>query len=240
MAAKGELVTFGFRSRKQIWMLAALIVMQVAQPYLAYERGLGRTLSAALLFTVGFAVLIAVLNPGRQRWWAAALVMPVVVVEFAHDALPEALQPLFTVVYHLCVVSFLAFVVGLILFRLFHKHLLEIDDVIGAFAGYMILAVLWGNLYALTHLLVPGSFSIDPKIAWQLQEWHARRALFDYFSFATITGVGYGDISTISPTSNTLKWLEVMCGQFYIAIVIATIVGMKIAQAVKPGSSEGN
>ena len=214
--------------------------MQVAQPYLAYESGLGRTLSAALLFTVGFAVLITVLNPGRQRWWAAALFLPVVFVESAHDALPEVLQPFFTVVYHICVVSFLAFVVALILFRLFHKHFLEIDDVVGAFAGYMILAVLWGNLYSLSHLLVPGSFSIDPKIAWQLQEWHARRALFDYFSFATITGVGYGDISTISPTSNTLKWLEVMCGQFYIAIVVATIVGMKIAQAVKAGSSEGN
>lgn len=233
-------MTFGFRRRRYIWMLAALIAMQVAQPYLAYESGLGRILSAALLFTAGFALLISALNPGRQRRWAAALVMPVVVVECAHDALPEALQPLFTVVYHLCVVSFLAFVVGLILFRLFHKHLLEIDDVIGAFGGYMILAVLWGNLYALTHLLVPGSFSIDPKIAWQLQEWHARRALFDFFSFATITGVGYGDMSTTSPTSNTLKWLEVMIGQFYLAIVVASIVGMKLAQAVKPSRSEGN
>jgi hypothetical protein len=233
-------VTFGFGSRKQIWMLAALIAMQVAQPYLAYLSGLGRTLSAAFLFTAGFAVFIAILNPGRQRWWAAALFMPVVVVEITYDALPEVLQPLFTVVYHLCVVTFLAFVVALILFRLFHKRFLNIDDVISAFAGYMIVAVMWGNLYALTELLVPSSFSIDPKIAWQLQEWHARRALFDFFSFATITGVGYGDMSTTSPTSNTLKWLEVMGGQFYLAIVVASIVGMKLAQAVKPSSSEGN
>ena len=89
---QGELVTFGFGSRKYIWMLAALIAMQVAQPYLAYESGLGALCSAALLFTVGFAVLIAVLNPGRQRWWAVALFMPVVVVEGAHDVLPEALR----------------------------------------------------------------------------------------------------------------------------------------------------
>ena len=136
-------------------------------------------------------------------------------------------------------VTGLAFVVALILLRLFHKRFLEIDDVIGAFAGYVIVTVMWGNLYALTELLVPGSFSIDPKIAWQLQEWHTRRALFDYFSFATISGVGYGDMSTTSPTSNTLKWLEVTIGQFYIAIVIASIVGMKLAQAVKPGNSEG-
>jgi hypothetical protein len=239
MAATGGLVTFGFGRRKYVWMLAALIAMQVAQPYLAYESVPARILSAALLFTAGFSVFIAALNPGRQRWWAAALVVPVVIVEIIYDTLPKSFQPPLASVYYICVNSFLAFVVALILLRLFHKRFLEIDDVIGAFAGYMILTVLWGNLYALTELLVPGSFSIDQKIAWQLQEWHTRRALFDFFSFATISGVGYGDMSTTSPTSNSLKWLEVMCGQFYIAIVVASIVGMKLAQAIKPGSSEG-
>ena len=137
-------MTFGFGSRRYIWMLAVdSDAGRAAVPGIR-ERP-ARTLSAALLFTAGFAVFIAVLNPGRQRWWAAALVMPVVVVEITHDVLPEALQPLFTVVYHLCVVSFLAFVVALILLRLFHKRFLEIDDVIGAFAGYMIVAVLWGK-----------------------------------------------------------------------------------------------
>ena len=132
-------------------MLAALIAMQVAQPYLAYESGLAHS-ACCLLFTVGFAVLIAVLNPGR-RWWAAALVMPVVVVEGAHDVLPEALQPLFTVVYHLRrLISSVRRCA--ILLRLFHKRFL-IDDVIGAFAGYMIVAVLWGNLYSLTTCLCP-------------------------------------------------------------------------------------
>jgi hypothetical protein len=239
MAAKGELVTFGFGSRRYIWMLAALTAMQVAQPYLAYESVPARIGSAGLLFTAGFSVFIAALNPGRQRWWAAALVLPAVIVEIIYDTLPKSFQPPLASVYYICVNSFLAFVVALILLRLFHKRFLEIDDVIGAFAGYMILTVLWGNLYALTELLVPGSFSIDQKIAWQLQEWHTRRALFDFFSFATISGVGYGDMSTTSPTSNSLKWLEVMCGQFYIAIVVASIVGMKLAQAIKPGSSEG-
>lgn len=229
-------MTFGLGSRRYIWMLAALIALQVAQPYLAYESVPARVLSAALLFIAGLAVIVAALSPGRQRRWATALGMPAMILEIIHDALPESLQPLLTAVFHICVISFLAFVVAVLLLRLFRKRFLDIDDVIGAFAGYVIVAVIWGNLYALTELLVPGSFRIDPQIAWQLQEWHARRALFDYFSFATITGVGYGDISTISPSSNTLKWLEVMCGQFYIAIVVATIVGMKIAQAVKPGS----
>jgi hypothetical protein len=35
-----------------------------------------------------------------------------------------------------------------------------------------------------------------------------------------------------------LVWLEVMCGQFYLAVVVATIVGMKMAQAISPPSRD--
>src|SRR5262245_46504931 len=109
----------------------------------------------------------------------------------------------------------------------FRKRYILLDDVIGAFCGYLMTALLWANLFAATWLLVPGSFSIAPQIAWQLDEWHTRRALFDYFSFATQASVGYGDVVTTAPIANTLVWLEVMAGQFYLAVVVATLVEMK-------------
>lgn len=223
---------------RHIWLLAALVVMQIVQPYLAYASVPARIVSSALLFTVGFAIFLAALTSIRQRCIAAALVLPAVLLDLTHYALPDSYRCLFMSIYHISMAAFLGFVVALILGRLFRRHHLGIDDVAGAFAGYMMITVLWGNLYALVEVLVPGSFSIDPQIAWQLQEWHTRRALFDYFSFATISSVGYNDITTIAPTSNTLKWLEVMSGQFYLAVVVATIVGMKLAQALKSSSSE--
>jgi voltage-gated potassium channel len=232
-------VSFGLGVGKHTWLLAALVALEVVQPYLAYASIPARVVSSALLFAVVFAVFLADLMSWRQRWIAAAIALPAVLLEITHYALPESSRLLFTSVYHVSIASFLGFVVVLILGRVLRKRQLEIDDVVGAFAGYVMITVLWGNLYALAELLVPGSFRIDPQIAWQLQEWHTRRALFDYFSFATISGVGYNDISTIAPTSNTLKWLEVMCGQFYLAVVVATTVGLKLAQAVRPGSSEG-
>ena len=45
------------------------------------------------------------------------------------------------------------------------------------------------------------------------------------------------NITTTRPLSNTLLWLEVMCGQFYLAVVVATIVGMKMAQALVPAAA---
>lgn len=67
-----------------------------------------------------------------------------------------------------------------------------------------------------------------------MDEWHTRRALFDYFSFATQASVGYTDITTTSPITNTFAWMEVMFAQFNLAVVVAAIVGMKLAQGSRP------
>jgi hypothetical protein len=70
---------------------------------------------------------------------------------------------------------------------------------------------------------------------WRLGEWHQRRALFDYLSFTTMMTLGYGDLTPIGPPAYTLTWLEVMFGQFYMAVVVAQLVGVKLAQALRGG-----
>jgi len=128
--------------------------------------------------------------------------------------------------------AFFVFCLYVIVNHVFGARNLRADDVVGAFSGYIIIALIWGRLYGLAWMIVPGSFSINSDIRWQLANWHTFQALFDYYSFTTISSIGYGNITTTSPVSNTLVWLEVMCGQFYLAVVVATIVGIKVAQAL--------
>ena len=85
---------------------------------------------------------------------------------------------------------------------------------------------------------VIGGGDVQPEIAWQLQERHLRHALFNFFSFATLTSLGYNDITPVTPLANTLTWLEVIFGQFYMAVVVAQLVGMRLAQAITPGGPE--
>jgi hypothetical protein len=47
-----------------------------------------------------------------------------------------------------------------------------------------------------------------------------------------MTSLGYNDVIAVTPLANTLTWIEVMAAQFYLAVVIAQIVGLKLAQAV--------
>src|SRR5262249_17314180 len=79
-------------------------------------------------------------------------------------------------------------------------------------------------------------------IAWRLSQPHLRRALFDYLSFATLTGLGYADITPLGPPADSLSWLEVLFGQFYMAAVVAQPGGLQLATAVKgdgAGSKSG-
>ena len=57
---------------------------------------------------------------------------------------------------------------------------------------------------------------------------------FLYFSFVTITTLGYGDVLPLSPTAQTVAWIEAVFGQLYIAIVVARLVGLQIAHSRSP------
>jgi hypothetical protein len=95
-----------------------------------------------------------------------------------------------------------------ILRNLFRAKAIRADQVIGACCGYLLAGVAWGNLYLLAELLRPASFRVSPEIAWQLADEHARRFLFNYFSFATLTTLGYAEVTLLGPAAATLTWLE--------------------------------
>ena len=144
--------------------------------------------------------------------------------------------------YHVSITLFVAFAVGVIVRDIFRRHAISFDEVIGAFCGYLLLGLVWGNLYVVVEVLAPGVFAVAPDIRWQLDDLHLRRALFNYVSFATMASLGYNDVTAVAPIANILTWLEAMTAQFYLAVVIAQIVGMKIAQVVgagRAGRSEG-
>jgi voltage-gated potassium channel len=215
-----------------VWLLAVLVGMEIVNPLMAGAGLTARILSVVLLIGVGVTVFRAVLHTKHQRYVGAALLSAAIALEVARGELPVGLQLPVDVILSTIIGAFFVFVFSLIVTRVFRTRRLGLDDVVGAFAGYVIIALIWGRLYALVWLLVPRSFSISPDIMWQLRNWHTLHTLFDYYSLTTLATIGYSDITTTAPASNTLVWLEVMCGQFYLAVVVATIVGIKISQAL--------
>lgn len=99
----------------------------------------------------------------------------------------------------------------------------------GAVAAYLLLGLLWGHAYALVASLRPHAFSGMPGAA------EGARAFY-YFSFVTLTTVGYGDILPVHPAARSLAMLEAVTGPLYLAILVARLVSLSVSP---PAESEG-
>jgi len=218
--------------RKHLLLLAVLILVQVGQPLLAHRSAVTRILSDTAFVAICLHVLFIVCAQRWQRVVGLALFLPVAASNAGLYAQSLALQRMSLVVAHCAVILFLGFAVTVILRDLFSKSVIKGDDVVGAICGYILGAMVWAHLYSLTYIFVPSAFSMSSTIASQLGDWQTRRTLFDYLSFTTLTSLGYADITPVGHPAYSLTWLEVLFGQFYMAVVVAQMVGLKLAQAI--------
>jgi hypothetical protein len=92
-------------------------------------------------------------------------------------------------------------------------------SVASALTVYLLLGILWSQAYALLDYYDPAAFyGLDPDSMTD------RRELF-YFSFVTLTTLGYGDIGPISPVARSLVITQAIAGQLYLVVMVAALVG---------------
>jgi voltage-gated potassium channel len=127
---------------------------------------------------------------------------------------------------------FLSYVLGLVVWRVLTHRAVTIDTVAGAACAYVLIGLVWGHLFLVVEQLRPGSFHVPPH--WLEGPGHTMRAALMYFSFATLTTLGYGDIHPNDPGPGSLCAAEALVGQLYLAIMIARLVGLH-ASGVRAG-----
>jgi len=103
------------------------------------------------------------------------------------------------------------------------------DMICGALCVFVLFGMCWANLYTLLERLAPGSFAIDFH-RYQVDAGAdplAAAGVFTYYSFVTLTTVGYGDIVPASATARWFVWLEAVFGQFYMAVFVSRLIGLQ-------------
>jgi voltage-gated potassium channel len=215
--------------RKYLFLLLTLVAVLIWES--TTRAVLGRVASDVSVTLVALTVFLVVFQGWRQRSFALAAVASAMAFRWAH-LLPLAREYRFpqALAHHALMVAFLAFAVAVILRNIFASDGITGDEVLGAVSGYLLAAGLWANAYALTEILVPGSFSSSPELQTYFNA-HAG-ALLNYFSLVTLTTIGYGDITPARTPATVLAALEAVFGQFYIAVVVAQLVGIQLAQAL--------
>jgi len=116
-----------------------------------------------------------------------------------------------------------------LLSQVFREGRVSSARVQGAVAAYLLLGLAWAHAYRVVTYLRPGSFHISFGRSSSLVEWY-------YFSFATLTTLGYGDIVPVSTSARSLAISESLCGQLYLTILIAHLVAMRVS-TLQPDSN---
>ena len=221
------------RAWKHVALLAALVAVALLEPLaldVSERVAIGVGAATLLVYVV---VLLAVFENRWEQRMSLFLIGSTFLASILHQLVPHPSQ-VWAIVYHALATVFLGFAVVVILQRIFRRRAIGTDDVVGALCGYLLAAAVWGNLYGLVYLIHPEAFQISNKIAAQLGNWHMQRFLFDYFSIMTLTSYGFGEIAPAGFPAYSLIWFESVFGQFYIAVVVAQLVGLSLAQAIKP------
>lgn len=97
---------------------------------------------------------------------------------------------------------------------------IELNQIIGTIALYLLLGLIWALLYLLAlEFWHTGINGIDYK------EWNDNFGVAAYYSYVTMASLGYGDITPAVPVTRTLAYLQAITGMFYMAIVVAGMMG---------------
>jgi hypothetical protein len=129
---------------------------------------------------------------------------------------------------HFLGVLFLALVVGAILTHVFRSTHITRETITGAICAYLLIGSMWAHVFSIVENVSPGSFadnSIEANAASGPEPMRDQADRFTYFSFVTLTTLGFGDMTPLSRPARNLTALEAIFGQLYLAVLIARLVG---------------
>jgi hypothetical protein len=124
-------------------------------------------------------------------------------------------------------ILFIALVIASILGVMLKTEMINREIIYQAILLYLLAALLWAFLYTLLELVDPASFNVD------LDQLQSHLLVFQYYSFVTITTLGYGDITPVTEVAKAFSVLEAVVGQLYLVVVVAWLVGMHVSSNSK-------
>ena len=218
-----RVVTHDFEQRGHKALLASLLLLIFSSSFLQDLARLTWVISAFVVLVL-LAAVMTVTSRGRQFHVALVLAALALIPQFGLLwKQPFWLQPL----HYLATVSFLAWVIFLLLRDIVvRSHTVTRELLLGAINVYLMLGLAFAFLFNLLEHLSPGSFTGLEALA----DNTALDLKFIYFSFVTLTTLGYGDVSPLTANAMTFASAEAIAGQLYLTILVARLVGLYIVR----------
>ena len=204
-----------------IWMLAISIISLVSS-----QITTGIILESKFVVRVGFFLFTVIaINSSSLRYAgkavgytiACSLLLLAVVMIWSETQM-------LLLVYTGLATGYMVFIIALVVNQIFAGGVITVHKIGGGVATYILIGHLWASLYLSVYILHPGAFKYGGEF---IQRDEALKQL-SYFSFVTLTTIGYGDVTAVSSAARILAMLEGLLGQLVPAIFIAKLVSLQI------------
>jgi voltage-gated potassium channel len=208
-----------FHRLTNVQLLIALVLLFFFLPFVEEVKG-GDIIAAILLSLVLLCAVIAVADDKRVFFIALVLAVPAIVGRWISHFRPDLVPPPVFLVAGLLLIGF---VVASLLRFVLRAPSVSTDVLCASISAYLMLGIMWTIAYWLVDQLTPGgAFAFNPN--GERQSMHGFNAF--YFSFITLSTVGYGDITPVSKVARMLAAMEAITGLLYVAVLIARLVAI--------------
>ena len=209
----------GLRRFSMVQLLIALGLLFFFLPFVEEIRG-GEFIISALLSLVLITGVLAVANRRSTLIVALLLAVPAVGGRWINHVQPHLVPaPIFLVAG----IGLIAFVVFHLLRFVLHAVVVDVEVLCASVSAYLMLGLIWTTAYWLVAHFNPEAFAFNTSTGTK-ETMEGFNAF--YFSFVTLSTVGYGDITPVSKIARTLAAMEAMTGLLYVAVLIARLVGL--------------
>jgi len=208
-----------FRRFSAVHLLIAIALLFTFAPFIEEIKG-GDLIASFLLSLVLLSAIVAVSDTKYVLVIALVLAIPAVGGRWINHFRPDLVHPAVFLVFALVLMTFL--VTRLLRFVL-RARSVNTEVLCASIAAYLMLGLIWTIAYWLVDQLTPGgAFSFSPTGgARSMNGFNGF-----YFSFITLSTVGYGDITPVSRFARWLAAMEAMTGMLYVAVLIARLVSL--------------
>jgi voltage-gated potassium channel len=208
-----------FRRFSTVQLLIALAALLICAPFVEELEG-GRLILSVLFSLLLVAAVFAVADRKRTFTIALILAVPAITARWVSYFRPDLVHP---AVFLVCSLVLLAFVIGHLLHFILRAPIVTVEVLCASLAAYLMLGLVWTVAYWLVDQLTPGgAFSFNTNRS--VESMNGFNGI--YFSFITLSTVGYGDITPVSRAARWLAALEAMTGLLYVAVLIARLVSL--------------
>jgi voltage-gated potassium channel len=200
------------------YMLIALLIFLIGVPVATdlhlFTPGIIRAIGFSMLLIIGVWSL-----KGSGRWFSIAVAF--VCLGIILNALYEfQSHTIYYVSSALTTLAYLSLATAHAFRQIVVSNNISANRIVGAICVYLLIGVIWSLFYSLLEVSVPGSFKglmEQSSVDWS-PDWV-------YYSFVTLSTLGYGDITPLTFSARALSYFEAIVGQFYLAIMVAGLVG---------------